>query len=72
MQTIKARIAADHEAMRDVHATTVYGHDLTKDYAEIEVSDEVLAKFKGNPTIEVLVKGSPVPKAKESAEAPAA
>lgn len=56
MPVVKARIAAENEAVAGVMSVTVFGHELTRDYAEIEVSDAVLAKLKGNPCIEALVR----------------
>lgn len=64
MAPIKARIAAGNEDMAGVMSVSVFGHELTRDFAEIEVSDEVLAKLKGNPAIEVMVrkpKADPAP-----------
>lgn len=42
--------------MAGVSSVTVFGNELTREFAEIEVSDEILAKLKGNPSIEVLVR----------------
>lgn len=74
MQTIKARIAADHPDMAEVASVTVFGQKLTQDHAEIEVSDEVLAKLKGNPAVEVLVRkarAAAEPKPEPTPEPPA-
>lgn len=75
MQTIRARISGDHDEMRDVHGVSVFGHSIGKEFSEIEVTDEVLAKLKGNPAIEVQVKKAaapapaPAPEAKPPASA---
>lgn len=73
MPVVKARIAADNEEVAGVMSVTVFGHELTRDYAEIEVSDSVLTKLNGNLTIEVLVrKPATATSTTGSAPAPAA
>lgn len=68
-RNIRARIAAEHPDMTSIQSVTVFGHELTRDYAEITVSDEVFAKLKGNSTIDVLVKkGSAAPVAEPEPE----
>lgn len=54
--TIKARIAAENEDVAGAQSVTVFGQELTREHAEITVSDEVFAKLKGNPTVDVLVR----------------
>jgi hypothetical protein len=65
MTTIRARL---NDAAEGVSSSVVFGNELTRDYAEIEVSDEVLAKLKGNPTIDVLIR---TPKGSAQTAAPA-
>lgn len=74
MTLIRARIA-DHPEMTGVSSVVVFGHRLTRDFSEIEVSEEVMRKLVGNATIEVMVKKPPVEAAKveppaKPAEAP--
>jgi hypothetical protein len=56
MATIKARIAADNPEMDGVQSVSVFGNVLSREYAEIDVSDDVFAKLKGNPSVDVLVR----------------
>lgn len=59
LRKIRARFVPS-EAVGDVRTVEVFGETLSEDFSEIEVSDEVFAKLKGNPHIEVQVKKATV------------
>lgn len=56
MTTVRVRIAPDCPEMKDIRAVTVYGFVVTREYSEVEITDDVLAKLKTNPTFETLVR----------------
>lgn len=65
---IKARIAADNEDMAGISSVIVFGRELTEEFAEFEVSNEILGKLKSNPTVEVLVRKPETAKPPEAAK----
>lgn len=54
LRKIRARLIPS-EGLGDVATVDVFGETLAADFAVIEVSDDVFAKLKGNPHVEVQV-----------------
>lgn len=55
LRKVRARFIPS-EAVGNVASVEVFGETLTADLSEIEVSDDVFAKLKDNPHLEVQVR----------------
>lgn len=58
---IKARIVGDEAELGPFSTLTVQGCELSAEFTEHEVSDQALAKLKGNRFVEVMVPKAPKP-----------
>jgi hypothetical protein len=50
---VEARLLADAETTGDVRAVQVFGHTLTTEFAELEVTEGVFGKLRANPHVEI-------------------